>query len=184
MSLEALLAENTAALTTQTAILERVLLGQEAAMAKLEGATTARKPRATKAAEETTAQTGNAEASSESAPAATATPAAGAASASEPTQNDLKALAMKWRETAADQAAKDVQNALLVAIVAKIGAVKLTGPEGPTDPDQIGQVMFYIERAAAGLPVDLNADYDFNGPVDQGVAAAAEVAAEEDDPLG
>lgn len=182
MSLEALLAENTAALTTQTAILERVLLGQEAAMAKLEGATTtARKPRATKAAEETAAPTGNAEAS---APAATATPADAAASASDPTQDDLKALAMKWRGTAADQAAKDVQNTLLVAIVAKIGAAKLTGPEGPTDPDQIRQAMFYIERASAGLPVDLNADYDFDGPVDQGVAAAAEVVAEEDDPLG
>lgn len=183
MSLEALLAENTAALTTNTAILERVILGQEVAMAKLEGVTTARKPRATKAAEDAALPAGNV-ASNESAPVATATPAAAAVSASDPTQDDLKALAMKWRETAADQAAKDVQNALLVAIVAKIGAVKLTGPEGPTDPDQIGQAMFYIGRAAAGLPVDLNADYDFDGPVDQGVAAAAEVAAEEDDPLG
>lgn len=190
MSLEALLAENTAALTAQTAILERVLLGQEAAMAKLEGVTTTRRPRATKAAEDAVMAAGNlvaacvAEVSSESTPAATGTQADAAVSASDPTQDDLKALAMKWRGTATDDATKAKQNELLVAIVAKIGAKKLSGPEGPTDPDQIRQAMFYIERASAGLPVDLNADYDFDGPIEQGVATAHEVVAEEDDPLG
>lgn len=188
MSLEAALAELTTATRENTAILERVILGQEAAMAKLEGAPTTRKPRGAAAAPAVTTEPGK---SPENAPAATEQQAADVAVVSEAVDIDamqarLKEVAIGWRNTATDEATKEAQNQLLRAVQAKTGATKLTGPEAPTDPDVLAQAIFYISRAAAGHPVDLNADYDFNGLVDQGVstAGAGAAVAEEEDPLG
>ena len=177
MSIEAALAGLTEALTTNTEHLARVIAGQEAAMAKLEGvAPKTRTPRAAKAAEEAATSAGNE-------PAATESPVAAATTAPEPaakvfTQDDLKAVAMEWRGSTEDEAARKKQNDLFVAIAAHLGVAKMTGPDGPQSSEQIKQAVFFIKRAMAGQKVDFAADYDFDGAPDQGVAVA------EEDPFG
>lgn len=184
MSIEALMGDLTAALNKNSTLLERVIAGQEAAMAKLEGSTAAPAARRTrKAADAPATEQGN-----ESAPAATEQPVADAAAASEPaaaatfTQDDLKAAAMGWRKAATeakDEAALKKQGELFLGIAAHFGSPKLTGPESTLTSEQIKQAVFFTKRAQAGLSVDFSADYDFDGAVDQGAAASAD-----EDPFG
>lgn len=187
MSIEALMGDLTAALNKNSTLLERVIAGQEAAMAKLEGSTAAPAARRTRKAADAPATDAPAE-GNESAPAATEQPVADAAAASEPaaaatfTQDDLKAAAMGWRKAATeakDEAALKKQGELFLGIAAHFGSPKLTGPESTLTSEQIKQAVFFTKRAQAGLSVDFSADYDFDGAVDQGAAASAD-----EDPFG
>ena len=186
MSIETLMADLTAALNKNSDHLARVILGQEAAMAKLEGSAPAatRKPRAKKDDEPATgaADTGNSDAAPTAAPTtastAEASPAAAEPAAKVFTQDDLKAVAMEWRGSTEDEAARKKQNELFLAIAAHLGVAKMTGPEGPQASDDIKQAVFFIRRAMAGKSVDFGADYNFDGDPAQGGAAPA--AAEED----
>jgi len=178
MSLEAALAENTAALQALAAVQtrvadnqERLLVGQQAAIDKIEagkGATAAeRKPRAA-AAKDT------APAAAE--PAAAVEPAAPAERVV--ADDDIKAAALKWMDGKSKEE-KEAAAKFLGEILAYFGTGgKLTGPDSKLDADQRKQTLFFIQRKAAGLEVNFSADYDFDGPTDQGVEAAAE------DPLG
>lgn len=179
MSIEAALAELTSALNKNTEHLARVIAGQEAAMAKLEGTTGTTTRRTRKAADEAPAAPAAEKPAAE--PAAEKTPEPATPAAQTFTQDDLKAVAMEWRNSTTDEAARKKQNELFVAIAAHLGVSKMTGPEGPQDSDQIKQAVFFIRRAMAGLKVDFGADYDFDGAPDQGVAAAETPA--EDDPF-
>ena len=90
--------------------------------------------------------------------------------------DELKEIGGKFLTAAKDSgpdaltAARDFMNTLLE----EFGSPKLTGPETTLDAEQRKKAAFYIERKGAGLPVDLNADYDFDGdPTQAGGAVAA-----------
>ena len=181
MSIETLITDLIAALNRNSDNQDRLIAGQEAAMAKLEGATaTTRKPRATKADAAEPAElaaAGNSE--PESAPAATEMPAAAADSASDAavfTPNDLKVVATKWRNSTEDADVHATQNAFLKSIAEHFGSPKLSGPDCTFDSDQVKQAIFFVKRKSGGLTVDFGADYDFDGSPKQETAAAAPVA--------
>lgn len=197
MSLEEALAANTAALERNSALLERVVAGQEAAFAKLESGGTTTRRRSSKATAEPAAadtasdsgDSGNSPSTSgnEAAAADTASPAPAAETASEAAPaattpviqpildgigNDadkLKAHIQGWTGGTedADERAKRVQ--LLKDIAASLGVA-------PKFSDLIPvalKAVFLIERARAGgiAAVDVKADYDFNGDPAQGLEA-------------
>ena len=188
MSIEAVMTALTEATEKNTAVLERVLAGQEAALAKLDqqsaGKTSTRTPRATKAAEEPAA--------------ATTTPAAPAAA--EQTVHPLLAdanPAMNGDQPTPDFRAGDFsagqvksefvgymnsftdpeeRKATAGAFVAALGqnfGVKLPfhPTEGLRDDEQRKQALYYLRLKRAGHTVDFNAEYDFDGPVPEAVEA-------------
>ena len=176
MSLEEALAANTAATKENSALLERVVAGQEAAMAKLEVS-----PKTTrKKKEEPAAPQGESSDSASAGSAATETPAAGAASASEATgvaaivagitdADGMKAYVSGFTGATEDQTERARRVHLLKDIAAKCGVE----PKFPAILPHAKTVVFLIERDKAGQPVDVNAAYDLDGPVDQEVAPAA-----------
>lgn len=168
MSLEQALADHTAALKANTAILERVVAGQEAAMAKLEGAA-AKPARASRKAADPEPEAKAEPKAAEPAAAAKDTPPA-------VTQEMLKTEALALRNGTEDEALRANYGQFLVAMTAHFGAKALTGPDGLNDPDQLKQAIFFVKRKAAGAEVDFSADYDFDGDPAQGAA--------EYDPLG
>lgn len=168
MTIEATMEALTDALKQNTATLERVIVGQQAALEKLEGVkpatTRTRKPKEDAPAADDAA--GNAP--QEAAPTASATPAATpaakpAADARVVTQDDL-------RKAAGEAKAKDEAGtlALMKSLLSHFGSPKLVGPESTLDADQLKQAEFYLKRLAAGCSVDLKADYDFDGDPAQG----------------
>lgn len=155
-----------AAFDKNTAILERVVAGQEAALAKLDGAkapTTTRKKKDEPAA-------GNGE------PAATESPAVAATTAYKaPVIADadaLKAHISAWTGGTEDTAERQRRVDLLKAIAAKFGVAPKFGELLP----HASKAVFLVDRAKAmGVDaVDLKAQYDFAGHPEQEVAAAAE----------
>lgn len=180
MSLEQAMVDVAAALNANTAILERVVAGQEAAMAKLEGAKApaARTPRAKK----DDATTGAADAGAAgAAEAAAEKPKPAAAAAAVLTQDDLKTVAMDWRNgTAEGSTERAAANTFFTELAAHFGVAKFVGPEGINDAEQIKQAIFLVKRKKEGLSVDFAADYDFDGDPCQGAESDPANGAEED----
>lgn len=173
MSLEEALNKNTAALERVAANQEKLIAGQQAAIEKIDAGKGGKPPAATKAADKTTTKE-------------TGKPAAKTVS-----DEDVKNAAVAYMTAVTSgmsaEDAKAKKNGeckqVLSAILEHFGVGgKLTGPESKLDADQRKQAKFYLDRKAAGLKVDLNADYDFDGDPKQGADAPA--AEEENDPLG
>lgn len=173
-SIEAL----TAALTRNSDLLERVIAGQEAAIAKLEGGSAPRTTRSRKAAAEEVADAGKA------APASTASgdTGAGAAANDAPAASPLKAIidaitdadtmkafVQKWTQGTEDADERKKRVDLLKAIAQHLGVETKFDALVPHK----AQTVFYIERSKAGCSVDFAADYDFDGDPAQGGAPAA-----------
>lgn len=176
MSIEQLLTENTAALNRNSDLLERVIAGQEAAMAKLEGAVAAKPAsRSRKPKDEDAGNAGGEGASTASQePAATpavepapAADAADAADAPTATQDDVRKAAATLKSKLSD----DEAGAFMKSLVSHFGTPKLVGDQSTLTPEQLAQAVFFFERKALGLPVDLNAEYDFAGDPGQGAEA-------------
>lgn len=168
MSLEKALQEHAVALAAHGAILTRVadnqdrlIAGQTAAIERIDagkGGKAATAPKADKT------------------PPATKT--VEPAVATGVTDEQVKAAAVAWMGDKSKEQRAEASKFLGEMITHFGVGGKLTGPESKLDADQRKQAKFYIERKAAGLPVDLNAEYDFDGDVKQGAAAV------EEDPLG
>ena len=161
MSIEAALADLTAAVKANSALLERVVAGQQVAIEKLEGgakpaSTRGRKP----AAEQPKAET--------PAPAVTETPAPAPAAAAKPATalpkdaDELKAFMSAWTGATDDVVERKARVDFLKAIAQELGVeakfAALAGAE-----DGIKKTVFYINRKKEGLTVDFSADYDFDG---------------------
>lgn len=172
MSLETHLAENTAAAKELTAALtrvaenqERLIAGQEKAIEKIEagkGAASRTTKKAESAPEKSTPE-----------------PAAEKKAAEETgvTDADVKAAATAWMNGKSKEQRAEAAE-FIFAMLDEFGIDNrmLTGPESKLSAEQRKQALFYIQRKAAGLPVDFKADYDFDGDPTQG--------ADEEDPLG
>lgn len=158
------------ALKANTAILERVVAGQEAALAKLDGAKAPTTGRGRAKKDEAEPAAGNAE------PAATESPAVAATTAYKaPVIADadaLKAHISAWTGGTEDTAERQKRVELLKAIAAKFGVAPKFGELLP----HASKAVFLVDRAKAmGVDaVDLKAEYDFDGHPEQEVAAAAE----------
>lgn len=168
MSLEAALAANTEALTAHTEVMkavvanqERLLAGQQAAIEKIEA------PKATRAR---TKDEPSKETKAEPVKETKVEPVKAAA---DTTDDDIKAAAAAWTNGASQEARMDAA-CKMKSVLEHFGVGgKLTGPESKLDADMRKQTVFFIKRWAAGLPVDFNADYDFDGDPKQGAAEAA-----------
>ena len=151
----------TAAITRQSDIQERLLAGQEAALAKLEGAKPARTPRAAKVTE--TAAPAAAEE-----PAPKEEPAAAVETQSFlPDVSSLEkfeAFCKGWVVAAADAEAKKDRVAFAKAVADNFGVEA----KFPAMFPHAEQVAFYFLRKAEGCKVDFNAEYDFTGDPAQG----------------
>lgn len=180
MSLEAALAEhtealkaNTAVTQANTAICERLVAGQSAAMEKLaekqEAARTGKAPTAAekKAAEKAAEVAAAAAAKPETTPPVTT-------GQKVPTNTEeMKAYISGWTGSTdnADERAARVQ--FLKDLAKHFGVNPAMSELVP----HAKLTVFYIERKKAGQPVDFSADYDFEGDPAQGggePAAAAE----------
>lgn len=146
---------------------DRLIAGQEAAIAKVEAAKPARAPR--KAAAEPTPE-----------PEPAADEASEKLTFKQHTITDaaaLEAYAKEWTGGAeGDEKVARVQ--LLKDMAAHFGCAPKFA-EFAADADRLKQVVFFIERKKAGLDVNLKADYDFDAEPTQGGAPAA--AADESD---
>lgn len=163
-------------LTKQVGLQEAIVAGQQKAVS-LMGSTAApaadapKRGRPPKAAEEPKA--------------AEPTPAPAKAADPEPeavvlTQDDLKKVAMDWRNSLADDK-KPNADAFFRELAAEFGVEKFMGPTGVVDPGDIKRAIFYIDRKRAGKAVDFKADYDFDGSPEQDATPAP---AANDDPFG
>lgn len=198
MSIEAALAELTAAtqkntetslaliaaLGTTAANQERLIAGQAAAIEKVDAG---KSPATATRTRGRPAKTENADTASE---------APAAAAASEPTgrtvsEDDLRTLAAGWMKEQTGDTDRTTVGEFLKSVAENFGKKKLVGPvvegkehlgSGLSDPDEVKQAWFFISRKKAGLPVDFGSDYDWDGAIDQGKAAA--VAVEEDFDIG
>lgn len=170
----AALQENTAATAKNNELLERVIAGQNAAIEKIEA------PKATRKKADPATETPAAAAAAEP---TTETPAAAAEPTAEVTDDEVKAEALAWMADvdpagAADPAKKDVAKRtacadFFKAIVTHFGLNgTLTGPKAELNAEQRKQALFYLRRRRAGLSVDFNADYDFDGDPAQGGGAS------------
>ena len=174
MSLEQALIDNTKALealAAATAILsanqERFIAGQEAALVKLGDVKPATRTRA------------KAEPAAETPKTAEVKPKAEpAASTALPTDADgLKTFVGAWTCATDDAAERTKRVDFLKAIAAELGVAAKFG-ELAAATDGIKKTVFFIERKKAGLPVDFNADYDFDAEPTQG---DGEPAVDDDD---
>lgn len=172
MSLEAALAEHgalmkahTEALNANTKILESVVAGQKAALEKLGDGKATPGTRATKKDEPKTTP-----------PKDEPKPTAEESTGRVVTDDDLKKAGAALMQGKSKDDQGKIANTLkdMLEWMGLDRAAKLTGPEAKLTDAQRKQALFFIERWTAGLSVDFNADYDFDGPVDQGAEAAAD----------
>lgn len=189
MSLEAALAENTAAILAHIEVLkqidqnqQRLLAGQSAAIDKVEA------PKATrsrKAKDEAPAPTPEPEAVKPAAeePAVTESGVDDADSASEVTTDDLRQFIVTWlreglggkdpakvkkgeeKATPEEQAEYGARGKFMQAVFGEFGVSAVTG----ITADDLPRAMFYFQRKAAGKDVDFGAEYDFTGDPAQDV---------------
>lgn len=184
MSIEQALAELTAAITKNTAVLEQVLAGQGKALEVVaEGKSpTTRKSSTTKKADDKKADDKKAEVTTT----ASSNGIIGA------TEEQLMTVAKAWVGKAADEDEKKERSAFLAKIAAASGKYAegenpyAAGPKSKLDDNDRGKAVFFIKRAnKLGMDaVDLTADYDFSGKPEQEVSGSAEEAeGEAFDPL-
>lgn len=181
--LKTAIAAQTAAITRNSELLERVVAGQSAAIEKIEGGKT--KPAATAKAEPAPAvptskmQPAPAKAEPVPAPAAKAEPIPVEPDpiAGEVTNEDVKDAANTWMggKTKDERVAASKKLMELLDFFGQTGG-KITGPESNLDAEQRKQAKFFIERWAEGLEVNFSAEYDFDGSPTQG--------SDDSDPLG
>jgi hypothetical protein len=171
MSIEAALAELTEAVKANTAILEKLEAGREAAVNALEAKADGKSTRSRKKADETPAP-----AKEEAKPAAEKTPEA-AGDTPTVSDDDLRNAATDYIKAAGDDAEKRKANAANIkAITDHFGTKTLVGETGIQDAEQRVQALFYLKRFGAGAEVNFSAEYDFSGDPAQG-AEADELAA-------
>lgn len=166
MSIEQALAELTSAVAANTAVLEKLEAGREAALAQLEQSASKPTTRSRKKATEEAP-----------APAETPAPAATQEPAVTPTvsDDDLRAAATAYIKGAGENAdERKTRGANIKSITDHFGTKTLVGETGVQDPEQKVQTLFYLNRFAAGLNVNFSAEYDFSGDPAQGVAVAAD----------
>ena len=175
MSLEAAIAKLTsevelsrAATEKNNELLSRVVEGQQAAMAKLEGATVAKvtKKESDAKASTSTKGTKSSKTVKEDKP-------------KEVTQDDLKDAAVPHLQSLKGEASATFK-AFLNGMAEHFGCSKLTGPDGISDAGDLAQAVWFVNRFKEGLPVDFNAEYDFTKAVDAPENQPAEESAEED----
>lgn len=155
-----------AALNRNSDLLERVVAGQEAAMAKLGDAKPATRSRTPKATDPVVEQGNAAPAATESAEAGAAA-AADAAPALPTTVDEMKSYCGAWTATAANADAKNAMLAFFRDAAAKLGGAGTAGLLLDAKKS-----VFWIERKKAGLDVDFDATYDFGGDPKQAAPAA------------
>ena len=156
MSIEAKIDELIAALNANTAITERVVAGQEAALAKLGDGGTAKATRTRKPKEEA-AEVKNAE----PAPPESGEAAAKTASDKEPTLtiDDIKATVASFAGMDDDKEARGKRVAWLKELA---GYFYPNGEKTGTEALMYDAKLatFFIERKKQGLPVDFGAEYE------------------------
>lgn len=154
----------TAALTRSADISERVVAGQEAAMAKLGEVKTTRS-RANKPTETPAAEQPETAAAEE--PAASFLPTMQSA-------DDLKAHLGGWGNAAPSPEDRAARVQFLKDMATSFGT-EAKAALLFADATWLQKTLFYIERHKAGLPIDFKADYDFDGdPAQPGSEPAAE----------
>ncbi len=195
----AALTANTNATAANTAILERVVAGQESALAKL-GADaprakreTAAEKKAREAAEKAAggATTGNGTIPAADGPVMLTTPANNetklndkqqqeptpAWRASDFSEAQVKGEFIGWLGDTSDADERKARAAFIASIAQNFGVAKPFGPEGMKDDEQRQQALFYLRRHREGVPVDFAADYDFDDDPLQGASDAVDDAA-------
>jgi hypothetical protein len=180
MSIESALAELTAAVVANTAVLEKLEAGREAALEQLQnkdaGGTKTTRTRRPKETTENADNSGNAGAGS----ADTGSQAGAAANASDQaapgvTEDDLRAEATAYIKGAGENVEdRKARAANIKSITDNFGTAALAGDNGIKDPEQRAQALFYLKRFAAGQTVDFSAEYDFAGDPAQGVSGGAD----------
>lgn len=186
MALEEVILGLTAAVQQNTAILERVIGNQNAAIATMEAdkkPATPRKKAADKAQE--AAAEGNATnaATAQTQAGSTETPNSAPAAANEPAKQvwsilpsyDQKTVgewANPWIVEATDPEVRKERGQFLLETLQHLGAGKLSEI---ADDETRKQFVFFIHMKREGLTVNFNADYDFDvDPLTQGEPQAAE----------
>ncbi|MBB5986007.1 hypothetical protein [Sphingobium lignivorans] len=182
MALEEALLEATKGMAALTEMLkitaqnqERLIAGQAAAIEKVQPETRtrtrAKKDEPTPAAAPAETETAEAPppASTDSSPTFT----------TEVSDDELKIVASTYLAGEKDKGMEALQIAkdFIPSIAAEFGSPKLCGPESKLTPAERVKAWFFLKRKSAGLPVDFNGDYDFDGDPTQG----GEPAAPEDD---
>lgn len=171
MSIEALLAENTAALNANTEQLKLLNAGREDALAAL------------------TAKSDAPKATGRGRKAATPEPVDTPAETKKPTvdvsDDAMRAFVSGWLKSTEDAGEIAARGEQLKSILAHFGVTALVGDKGITGEDERRQALFFVTRFKEGLTVDFKADYDFDAdPLSQGDVEPAAAEAEEEDLLG
>jgi hypothetical protein len=181
MSLEQLLAENTAALIANTQALQVLEAGRQASLEQLKKAAEtgdAPKPTRRKKADEAPAAAAEeATVTQTVTEGAVSAPTTTAPAATESIEQQVRAETTAYVNAEGltdDQKTARTDN--IRAIMAHFGGM-LCGPTSTLDDEQRSQALFYIRRFAAGCTVDFSQDYDFSGDPAQGGLDAAEPAA-------
>lgn len=167
MSLEEALLEHTAALKENTAVLQRVVAGQQAAIEKIEGA----KPATTRTRAPKKDDT--------PAPAPTEEQVAGDTPQSflpgikVGDDEGLKAHVQPWLAEATKGSPEALARVdFLKSASAHLG-VEPKFPQIAAEADRLKQFLFFFERKKAGIDVNFSAEYDFDGDPKQDAAPAA-----------
>lgn len=188
MSIEALLAENTAALIANTEQLKLLNAGREDALAALTAKTDAPKGtgRGRKAAEPAATEqvaTATASASTAETQSTMASTTTLAKSTVDVSDDAMRAFVSGWLKSTEDASEVAARGDQLKSILAHFGVSALVGEKGITGEDERRQALFFVTRFKEGLTVDFSADYDFDAdPLTQGNTEPAPAA--EDDLLG
>jgi hypothetical protein len=170
MSLEAKIEELIAALTKNSSLLERVVAGQEAALAKIDagnpkGATTARTrssaaatAAASKPKDEEAASTGSGEAdvASVTSEKAAEKPVEKKPAASE--KVGFGVFAKDWLGDKTSDGYKD-RGKHLMGVLANFGAGKIAEVSEKNEE----AALFFLKRFTAGKPINFDVEYDFSG---------------------
>jgi hypothetical protein len=178
MSIETALAELTAAVVANTAILEKLEAGREAALAQLEakGETKTTRTRKPKASDDSAGDAaGNASGAEGASTGSQAGGATAAVKSTAPTADEalVRQVATDYIKGAGDNAEERKARAgNIKRITDHFGTAALAGDNGIKDAEQRAQAVFYLKRYDAGLEVNFSAEYDFTGDPTQGAAEA------------
>lgn len=178
-SLEELIVGLTEAVNRNTASIDTLVAGRDAALAQLEKVAAEPKP-ATRSRKKAESAEGNAAGSAEGGSTAESQAASPSSAPATPivTDDALRAAATEYVGGAGDdQAERQARGKNIKAITDHFGTKTLVGETGIQEDDQRAQALFYLKRFEAGLKVDFGAEYDFAGDPGQG----AEPAAADDD---
>ncbi len=184
MSLEAQIAELTAAVKENTIVLKELCAGREEALAQLKATAGGDKPATRSRGKKAEEPAGGADEGHGTNGSAGGAQSAEVASA--PTKRTVDTSDDGMRKLVSDWIASKGNDPVMTAlseILKHFGSPTIVGPKSTLTPEQRYQVTFYMARYEAGLPVDFAEAYEFDGdPLTQG--AMAEEAPGADDLLG